>query len=94
VLPCLFCAAEQQHEQDMRERDMRASGLEVVAVSEQERVNMPASQLGFITGMFKIRDAFKSLAAIAPTFGQMALQHLNANVTYYSTLVAQHVTKL
>lgn len=71
----------------MREQDMRASGLEVAALNAQEQVNMPASQLGFINGTFKIRDAFVSLDAIAPAFGHMALQHLDANVKCYSTLV-------
>jgi hypothetical protein len=73
---------------------LRIPGLEVAGLDAQEQVNMPASQLGFITGTFNICAAFVSLDVIAPAFGQMALQHLDENVTYYSTLVEQHVTTL
>jgi hypothetical protein len=63
----------------------------VAALSEHEQVNMPASQLSFITGsMFKIRDAFTSLSAITPPFGPQ----VDGNVRFYSTLVDQGVTTL
>jgi hypothetical protein len=73
---------------------LRIPGLEVAGPDAQEQVNMPASQLGFITGTFNIRAAFVSLDVIAPAFGQIALQHLDANVVFYSTLVKQGLTTL
>lgn len=74
---------------------LRESGPEVAALSEIEQVNMPASQLSFITGsMFKIRDAFTSLSAITPPFGPQVVELLDGNVRFYSTLVQQGETTL
>ena len=89
MLFCICCAAEQLHEGDVR----RLKKMEVAALYDRFQMDVPRNQRGFIVN-FNIKAAFESLAAIAPAFGDMALQHLDANVLYYSTLVEQHVTTL
>ena len=64
--------------------------MAVCALNDRTNPDLPSSQQGFIT-YFKIREAFVSLAAIAPAFVDMVLPLLDGNLAFYNDLVARHI---
>jgi hypothetical protein len=69
-------------------RDLK---MEATPLDDHNQHNGPRSQVDFIT-LFHLRDAFSALAVIAPTFGEMATAHLDANVARYTQMVEERVT--
>jgi hypothetical protein len=71
------------HQRDL----MKEKHLELSPPSDKDAANVALSQKNFITGIYNIRAAFEALAAIAPAFARMALQHLESNLAYYTAMV-------